>query len=626
VSWNSSGATEGEEAIDASLSRRVLQLASLIDVRLSSSSGAAKCDQRLEMALLYYFQSFRRIFMWENYITSALAHSSDSDPHGAHNPAPSQKQLLFQQMFEHMGLGDHATVVNMIVTKVGNNLKFWPEDDEIIRETLALFLDMTSGYVERAVLLLLLLLLRPTRPRSRRATLPLLLHSQPNSLAPPPLRYSSGKLLLTLDSVKYLLAHHTVDAFPSLQRIGNAKHRTTLHHTLTRLIFCAVDDMSRAFDTFIGPMLNILRQLDALDPGTLKAAQTKPAIVGVLRELRGVAQATHNRRTFGLLFDAIYPKHIKIFTKLASVWFDDPDVMAPLLKFVHEFVFNKSQRVCFDHSSPNGILLFRATSEIICAYGQNIGPVAVPDPSQAYRIKYKGVAVALGVLTTALNGNYVNFGVFALYNDKALESALEMALALCAATPFEDGVLAYPKLTTAYYMFFEIVFRNHLAFILLKESAQFLQILANINQGLHSLEATIVSQSAATIDHLATYYFSNQDKDWPAIHALKAHLALQPDMLPTLLGVLFNALLFGPAANHWQITRPVLSLMLADEPAFAKYRDHLVSTQAPENRPKLQEAFQRMLADINRNLEASNRDKFTQRMSQFRLSVRSFIS
>ena len=69
------------------------------------------------------------------------------------------------------------------------------------------------------------------------------------------------------------------------------------------------------------------------------------------------------------------------------------------------------------------------------------------------------------------------------------------------------------------------------------------------------------SQSAATIDHLATYYFSNQDKDWPAIHALKAHLSMQPDMLPTLLGVLFNALLFGPAANHWQITRPVLSLI-----------------------------------------------------------------
>jgi hypothetical protein len=34
-------------------------------------------------------------------------------------------------------------------------------------------------------------------------------------------------------------------------------------------------------------------------------------------------------------------------------------VTTPLLKFVSEFVFNKSQRLTFDSSSPNGILLFR---------------------------------------------------------------------------------------------------------------------------------------------------------------------------------------------------------------------------------------------------------------------------
>ena len=30
----------------------------------------------------------------------------------------------------------------------------------------------------------------------------------------------------------------------------------------------------------------------------------------------------------------------------------------------------------------------------------------------------------------ALSGNYVNFGVFELYNDKALENALDVALSL----------------------------------------------------------------------------------------------------------------------------------------------------------------------------------------------------
>lgn len=37
-----------------------------------------------------------------------------------------------------------------------------------------------------------------------------------------------------------------------------------------------------------------------------------------------------------------------------------------------ELVQNRSQRLHFDVSSPNGILLFRVTSEMIVAYGMNV--------------------------------------------------------------------------------------------------------------------------------------------------------------------------------------------------------------------------------------------------------------
>ena len=36
------------------------------------------------------------------------------------------------------------------------------------------------------------------------------------------------------------------------------------------------------------------------------------------------------------------------------------DVTTPLLKLYAELVYNKAQRLTFDSSSPNGILLFRA--------------------------------------------------------------------------------------------------------------------------------------------------------------------------------------------------------------------------------------------------------------------------
>jgi exportin-7 len=66
-SWSSSRVGDGDETLDASLSKRVLQLTQGIDYRLTSSNGVGKADSKLEVALLYYFQNFRRVymFMWE---------------------------------------------------------------------------------------------------------------------------------------------------------------------------------------------------------------------------------------------------------------------------------------------------------------------------------------------------------------------------------------------------------------------------------------------------------------------------------------------------------------------------------------------------------------------------------
>lgn len=45
---------------------------------------------------------------------------------------------------------------------------------------------------------------------------------------------------------------------------------------------------------------------------------------------------------------------------------------------------------------------------------------------------------------TALAGNYVNFGVFELYGDRALSDALDAALKMTLSIPMSD-ILAYRK-------------------------------------------------------------------------------------------------------------------------------------------------------------------------------------
>jgi exportin-7 len=59
----------------------------------------------------------------------------------------------------------------------------------------------------------------------------------------------------------------------------------------------------------------------------------------------------------------MYPGNIRAVLCCLEAFADTPAVTTPLLKFVSEFVFNKSQRLTFDSSSPNGILLFREVRE-----------------------------------------------------------------------------------------------------------------------------------------------------------------------------------------------------------------------------------------------------------------------
>ena len=47
-------------------------------------------------------------------------------------------------------------------------------------------------------------------------------------------------------------------------------------------------------------------------------------------------------------------------------------------------------------------------------------------------------------LVTALAGNYVNFGVFELYGDRALADALDIALKMALSIPLTD-ILAFRK-------------------------------------------------------------------------------------------------------------------------------------------------------------------------------------
>lgn len=70
----------------------------------------------------------------------------------------------------------------------------------------------------------------------------------------------------------------------------------------------------------------------------------------------------------GLIFDWLYPAHFPVILLCLEAWADTPEVTTALLRFMAEFVMNKSTRLAFDSSSPNGILLFREVSKVCCSF------------------------------------------------------------------------------------------------------------------------------------------------------------------------------------------------------------------------------------------------------------------
>ncbi|KAJ8635294.1 hypothetical protein MRB53_009561 [Persea americana] len=558
IKQSSGCSAESQEIIDAELSARVFQLINVTDSGSHAQRYHTISKQRLDRAILAFFQHFRKSYVGDQAINSS--------------------KQLYARLSELLGLHDHIVLLNVIVGKIATNLKCYTESEEVIEHTLSLFLELASGYM-------------------------------------------TGKMLLKLDTVKFIIAHHTREHFPFLEEYRCSRSRTTFYYTLGWLIF--MEDSPVKFRSSMDPLLQVFLSLESTPDAVFRTDAVKYALIGLMRDLRGITMATNSRRTFGLLFDWLYPAHMPLLLKAVSHWTDVPEVTTPLLKFMAEFVLNKAQRLTFDSSSPNGILLFREVSKLIVAYGSRI--LSLPISTDVYALKYKGIWVSLTILSRALAGNYVNFGVFELYGDRALADALDVALKMCLSIPLSD-ILAFRKLTRAYFAFLEVLFNSHIVFLLNLDTSTFLHIVGSLESGLKCLDTSISSQCASAVDNLAAFYFNNitsgEAPTSPAALNLARHIAERPTLFPEILKTLFEIVLFEDCGNQWSLSRPMLSLILINEQIFSDLKAQILASQPSDQQPRISLCFDKLMADVTRGLDSKNRDKFTQNLTMFRHEFR----
>eukprot|EP01012_Entosiphon_sulcatum_P048196 TRINITY_DN6640_c0_g3_i3.p1 TRINITY_DN6640_c0_g3~~TRINITY_DN6640_c0_g3_i3.p1 ORF type:complete len:1077 (+),score=296.35 TRINITY_DN6640_c0_g3_i3:284-3514(+) len=552
--------TDGDTTACVFTIARTVQARQLMPGALQSESL-----QRLESAILYFLQSFRKVYVGESSMPCSKVY-------------PRLHELLGE------GMEDHMAVLGFIVNHMVHNLKVWRECPRLIGETLGLFCDLSSGY-------------------------------------------SSGRFLLKLESLRYMMQHHNSQEFPFLDHPINLKARTKFYKTLANLLFMETV-AEGAFEQFMLPLKQVCLQLQSIQqPESFAQPNVKQAAVGVLRDLRGVCASCVNKHTYSLLFEWMFPAHMELIHRCCQVYGHDPDVTTPLLKLLADFVHNRSQRILFESSSPNGILLFKESSKLLLMYGeprllahaQNQNNPGWNGGQQAYQLRYKGYSICMNVLARSLSGGYCNFGAMTHYKDDALDRAVDVVIKLALTVPVDD-LLGYPKVGMAYYSLMEILYADHCQLLCNLDTPAFLHLAHSLEEAVRSIELNRQSVCSATaaVGHLASFYMVQSQKNSQYAARLNQHIGQDPDLFPRVLNSIFNVVLFEECANQWSMSRPMLPLILINPNFYNDYKGKLIGSLPPERQMKMAEAFEKLMEGIEKTLEPKNRDKFTQNLTTFR--------
>lgn len=236
------------------------------------------------------------------------------------------------------------------------------------------------------------------------------------------------------------------------------------------------------------------------------------------------------------------------------------------------------------------------------------------------------------MLKMALCGKYVNFGVFRLYGDEALDSVLNTFVKLLLSIPQTD-LLDYPKLSQTYYVLLDCLAQDHMTFLATLEPSVshqvFLYILASISEGLQALDTMVCTGCCATLDNIVSYLFKKYTQKGKKTRTggtvdndpLLAVITHRQEILQQMLQTVLNIIMFEDCRNQWSMSRPLLGLILLNPDYFQNLRDQIISTQAPDKRGPMMGWFEALMEGIERNLLTKNRDRFTQNLSVFRRDI-----
>ncbi|KAI7902274.1 armadillo-type protein [Cokeromyces recurvatus] len=577
------------DKMDSEITTKVLQLMN-VQQTLLNQHGNAFMNEKLDLAFIYFFQQFKKSYMSE-----------------------SNGRDIYSKLSKVFGISDQIMMLDVIMRKIVSNLQYWSNNGLLIQRTLELFNELATGY-------------------------------------------GASKNLRKIETTRLIMQNHMATEFAFCQSTSNKRqdeNRILFFQVLCKLLFADDNVDERTFYEFMKPFDIRFDNLGLLDNvEAFRFENTRRALRDIFVDLCGFISPMQTRRHFNLFFEWFYEgDYSSILLRAIEAWSPDP-IVNSLLSFFSEFVHNKSQRLSFEVSSPNGILIFRDASQIICSFGQKIlnkqQELGMMDSSNddIYEYKYKGISTCFSIMSKCLGGRYINFGVLWLYQDKAIEDALNMIIQLMLSIPIDD-LLSYPKLSTAFFHLLDGLTYEELMSMPSLPSDAFVYIMQVCEQGVESSDMVIRGHACAAVYNICSYLIkqaekSGREKEVPSStntastnsnrrrsqqlsssmqdnHWLLAYIHQQyPQTLPTLLYTVFNLVLFDDNSDQWTLSRPLYGLVFLQRDYMVKYINAVIEQQLPERRAFVTTSLNNLIEGVNWNFTPRDRERFTQNLSSFR--------
>ena len=535
-----------------------------------------KVSEDLELAYLFFLDQLKKVYLAEQAKITALV-------------VPRREGT--SNLCEAIGLSSDAALIDVIVKKLLGNLKKRGGMDLVLKRSFGLMNDLLAVpagiYID---------------DDSRGGIAPM------------------TAALAQNERIQYVLAHHETIDFNRIDK----NYNTIYYSIVFRIIFS--EKLSVDWSYF-----NSLFAEIAQNGIQNRSPQQAKLIVTLARNLKGVSLSATSGDTFNMLFKYLVenPKNpsackISLFSTAADIWWDEPQVVVPVLKFIADFAHNKAQRICFDSNSPNGLLLFREAVKVLSAYGQRMlqRPSNFPY-KDVYEEKYKGIGAALSLYTNTLGGGYANLGVFELYGDTTLQVSMATALGLSLAIPLND-LSAFIKSLKSVYTFLELVTKSHMSSLMLLGAGQFATILRSLEDGLTSFDTAIALSSCVAVDNICTYAIETTD-DPDQVNAIQIIITSSEvrSSVSRLIALVNHLALSGEFASTWSLSRPFLSLILLGNAEFVQLKNSFVQQQmSPERRLFVETCYSELMNGVAQNLSHKNRELFTKNLYQFGVNLR----